>query len=190
MRYACTIFSHTEAGGHGFVCWDYKSTSSCCLAGPQGHQVAGCMVTSAQVATKSIGPRWPVVLGSIFDILSCEYCRTQREHSFIQENTTYFKSKCINRMSIEWIEVKTLVAPWTTHSLVSGIATGVQVAKKTGSFRLHRGKNDIYRPWTNTTWNRSCLLCISSLFGQLYDISQFCWNLVKFLYLIKVKKLK
>lgn len=43
-------------------------------------------------------------------------------------------------MSIEWIEVKTLVLPWTTHSRVSGIATGVHVARKTGSERLHRGR--------------------------------------------------
>lgn len=45
-------------------------------------------------------------------------------------------------MSIEWIVVNTFVAPWTTHSRVSGIAIGVQVAMNTGSFRLHRGRYD------------------------------------------------
>lgn len=55
---------------------------------------------------------------------------------------TNFLSMCMNFMSIEWMDVKTLVAPWTTHSLVSGIATGVQVAKNTGSFLLQSGKNE------------------------------------------------
>lgn len=48
----------------------------------------------------------------------------------------------MNFMSIEWMLVKTFVAPCTTHSRVSGIATGVQLAKNTGSFRLHSGRND------------------------------------------------
>ncbi|CAG9816766.1 unnamed protein product [Phaedon cochleariae] len=49
------------------------------------------------------------------------------------------------RMSIEWMDVNTLVAPCTTHSLVSGMATGVHVARKTGSLRLHSGRNDSER---------------------------------------------
>lgn len=57
----------------------------------------------------------------------------------------------MNLISIECIDVNTLVAPCTTHSLVSGIATGVQVARKTGSFLLHSGRNDKYRPCTSTT---------------------------------------
>ena len=43
-------------------------------------------------------------------------------------------------MSIEWVVVKTLVAPWATDSRVSGKASGVQAAKNTGSFREHNGK--------------------------------------------------
>jgi hypothetical protein len=49
---------------------------------------------------------------------------------------------CTIFMSIEWMVVKTFVAPWATHSLVSGMAIGVHVAKNTGSFRLHNGRND------------------------------------------------
>ena len=41
--------------------------------------------------------------------------------------------------SMLWIEVKMLVAPWTTHSRVSGIAMGVHQDTKTGSFREQRG---------------------------------------------------
>lgn len=44
-------------------------------------------------------------------------------------------------MSIECIDVNTLVLPCTTHSRVSGIAIGVQVAKNTGSSRDDKGKN-------------------------------------------------
>lgn len=43
-------------------------------------------------------------------------------------------------MSIEWMEVKTDVDPWTTHSRVSGMATGVHVARNTGSLRLQSGR--------------------------------------------------
>jgi hypothetical protein len=43
---------------------------------------------------------------------------------------------------MEWMVVNTFVAPCTTHSLVSGIATGVQVARNTGSFRLQSGRKD------------------------------------------------
>jgi hypothetical protein len=46
----------------------------------------------------------------------------------------------MNFMSIEWMAVNTVVEPWTTASLVSGIATGLQVARKTGSFLLHSGR--------------------------------------------------
>lgn len=49
---------------------------------------------------------------------------------------------CMIFISIEWIVVKTFVAPCTIHSRVSGIAIGVQVAKNTGSLRLHSGKYD------------------------------------------------
>lgn len=42
-------------------------------------------------------------------------------------------------MSIEWIDVNMLVVPWTTHSRVSGMATGVQVATNTGSWRDESG---------------------------------------------------
>ena len=45
-----------------------------------------------------------------------------------------------NFMSIECTDVKMLVAPWATHSRVSGMAMGVHVATNTGSFRLHRGR--------------------------------------------------
>lgn len=45
-----------------------------------------------------------------------------------------------NFMSIEWTEVNTFVLPWTTHSRVSGIAIGVQVAKNTGSSRDDKGR--------------------------------------------------
>lgn len=55
---------------------------------------------------------------------------------------THFLSTCRNVMSMAWIEVKTLVAPWTTHSRVSGMATGVQVARNTGSFREQSGTKD------------------------------------------------
>jgi hypothetical protein len=48
----------------------------------------------------------------------------------------------MNFISIECMEVNTLVAPWTTHSLVSGMATGVHVARNTGSFRLQSGRKD------------------------------------------------
>ena len=67
----------------------------------------------------------------------------------------YLRSMCINFMSMAWMEVKTLVAPWTTHSRVSGIATGVHMATNTGSFREHRGSwNGKKWPSTNTTWNQ------------------------------------
>lgn len=72
-----------------------------------------------------------------------------------REVTTYFLSKWTNFMSMEWMEVKIAVLPWTTHSRVSGIATGVQVAKKTGSFRLHKGRKLKKCPWINTTWNKT-----------------------------------
>lgn len=48
----------------------------------------------------------------------------------------------MNFMSMECMEVNTLVAPCTTHSRVSGMAIGVHVARNTGSFRLHRGRKD------------------------------------------------
>lgn len=55
---------------------------------------------------------------------------------------TYILSTCMNFMSIEWMAVNTVVEPWTTASRVSGIATGLQVARKTGSFLLHSGRYD------------------------------------------------
>lgn len=60
--------------------------------------------------------------------------------------STYLRSICMNFISMECIDVKTLVAPCTTHSRVSGIATGVHVAMNTGSFREHSGRYEIYRP--------------------------------------------
>lgn len=65
---------------------------------------------------------------------------------------TYFLSIWMNFMSIEWIVVKTEVLPWTTHSRVSGIATGVHVAKKTGSLREQSGRNETKWPSTRTTF--------------------------------------
>lgn len=53
---------------------------------------------------------------------------------------TYIASRYRNFMSMEWMDVKTLVLPWTTHSRVSGIAMGVQVARKTGSSRDDKGR--------------------------------------------------
>lgn len=66
------------------------------------------------------------------------YCVVVR----LLRKTTYFLSMCMNFMSIECMVVKTFVAPWTTHSRVSGIAIGVQVARNTGSLRLHNGRKD------------------------------------------------
>lgn len=66
-----------------------------------------------------------------------ESWQTKRMHCY-----THFLSMWTNFMSMAWMEVKTLVAPWTTHSLVSGMATGVQEARNTGSLRLHSGRND------------------------------------------------
>lgn len=65
---------------------------------------------------------------------------------------TYTLSICVNFMSIEWIVVKTDVFPWTTHSRVSGMAIGVQVARKTGSFRLQSGRQLTKWPCTSTTF--------------------------------------
>ena len=56
--------------------------------------------------------------------------------------------------SIEWMEVKILVAPCTTHSRVSGIAMGVHHDRKTGSFREQRGRTPEKRPSIRTTWGR------------------------------------
>lgn len=53
---------------------------------------------------------------------------------------TYILSMYRNFMSMEWMDVKTLVLPCTTHSRVSGMASGVQVARNTGSSRDDNGK--------------------------------------------------
>ena len=50
-----------------------------------------------------------------------------------------------------WTVVKILVAPWTTHSRVSGMATGVHRAISTGSLRLHSGKYETKCPSTKIT---------------------------------------
>ena len=44
-------------------------------------------------------------------------------------------------MSREWTVVKTLVAPCTTISLFSGMASGVHQATNTGSSREHSGSS-------------------------------------------------
>ena len=64
------------------------------------------------------------------------------ENMIRQSPVTHFLSTWRKVMSMAWMEVKTLVAPCTTHSLVSGMATGVQVARNTGSFREHSGTKD------------------------------------------------
>jgi len=43
------------------------------------------------------------------------------------------------------------VAPWTTHSLVSGMAIGVHQDRKTGSLREQSGKTPEKRPSIKTT---------------------------------------
>lgn len=58
---------------------------------------------------------------------------------------------CRYFMSIEWIVVKILVAPWTMLSRVSGKTTGVQEARKTNSLRLQTGTNGRKWPSTRTT---------------------------------------
>ena len=71
---------------------------------------------------------------------------------------TYFESMLVILKSMLWIEVKMFVAPWTTHSLVSGIAIGVHHDKNTGSFREQRGNTPENLPSIKTTCKKRTLI--------------------------------
>lgn len=71
-----------------------------------------------------------------------------------------------------------LVAPWTTDSRVSGIATGVHQDTKTGSAREHNGKTPEKRPSISTTfWSPN--LKDKRLFQESFKLIE--WNLIPIL---------
>lgn len=137
-----------------FVTWMVKITSTVIT-----HLVANCWTTknnndpTAYVSpvTKFVIYLWPL---SCFKVRSrsigaCEligrslsnWITTLYPLNFGPKvRSTYLESRWMNFISIEWIEVNTLVLPCTTHSRVSGIATGVHVARNTGSLRLQSGR--------------------------------------------------
>jgi len=68
-----------------------------------------------------------------------------RSHTYLQSIETILKS-------IVWVDVKMLVAPWTTHSLVSGMAIGVHHDTKTDSFLEQSGRKPENFPSINTIY--------------------------------------
>lgn len=100
---------------------------------------------------------------------SAQITTPPHHHPHMPENwiISYFASIWVILRSIEWMDVNILVAPWTTHSLVSSIATGVHQAMNTGSFRLTFGRIPKKCPSTKITFwspNRICLLAFLDTF--------------------------
>ena len=94
---------------------------------------------------------------------------------------TYFASIDVILKSMLWIEVKIFVAPWTTHSRVSGIAIGVHHDRKTGSLREHKGNTPENRPSIKTTCKKS--------HRQTRMKSQSFWAPLKIIPYLKFKQL-
>ena len=63
----------------------------------------------------------------------------------------YLESMEVILKSMLWMEVKMFVAPCTTHSWVSGIATGLHYDKKMSSFREQSGNTQENIPSIKTT---------------------------------------
>jgi len=79
-------------------------------------------------------------------------------------------------MSMACTEVKTEVEPCTTHSLVSGMAIGVHLARKTGCCRGHKlGGRCRKWPWTNTTCATKIrrLICVLTIYSQMVTFVVF-----------------
>ena len=70
-------------------------------------------------------------------------------------NEAYLVSMEVILKSMLWMEVKMFVAPCTTHSLVSGMATGVHHDKKTGSLREQSGNTPENLPSIKTTCKKT-----------------------------------